>query len=447
MVKFVISSSVYQAQICDLLPCNDNSKSQLVHSLLAAYDVFKHFDKVIRIPYTNKSTLAKFHSKAFLDVVLDGALDRDTIEDEDWPQLTLIADRYLSNSGTSCESMGWCKSKRDLHRRYLSSTCSNTHESDTQGSALDEDNNNRSTLEYYGLVDDCPIFDYLPMYVHTVAGATLSLLQELSYDEGPTIAINWDGGRHHAMKSKASGFCYVNDIVLLIQGLRRKGFSKISYLDFDLHHGDGVENAFLYSKNVQTCSVHMFEPGFFPGTGDHKNCKLNNVINIPLLHGLDDKSLNRIADEIIMPSIRAHDPEVIIIQCGGDGLCGDKYGEWQLSIRGLTTIILKIVSLFRYRKVVLLGGGGYNPKLQSRFYTYLTTELLHACKGIPSCISNDEDELIKDHELIEVYEGENYKYWHYEYPGIHRKSLLNDNTEAYFSKLRHLFAAGAASKV
>lgn len=57
------------------------------------------------------------------------------------------------------------------------------------------------------------------------------------------IAINWGGGLHHAKKGEASGFCYVNDCVLGILELL-KTFPRVLYIDIDIHHGDGVEEAF-----------------------------------------------------------------------------------------------------------------------------------------------------------------------------------------------------------
>ena len=57
------------------------------------------------------------------------------------------------------------------------------------------------------------------------------------------IAINWSGGLHHAKKMEASGFCYVNDIVLAILELL-KYHPRVLYIDIDIHHGDGVEEAF-----------------------------------------------------------------------------------------------------------------------------------------------------------------------------------------------------------
>ena len=57
------------------------------------------------------------------------------------------------------------------------------------------------------------------------------------------IAINWSGGLHHAKKREASGFCYTNDIVLAILELLRTHM-RVLYIDIDVHHGDGVEEAF-----------------------------------------------------------------------------------------------------------------------------------------------------------------------------------------------------------
>jgi acetoin utilization deacetylase AcuC-like enzyme len=69
------------------------------------------------------------------------------------------------------------------------------------------------------------------------------------------IAINWAGGLHHAKKKEASGFCYVNDIVLCILELL-KFYPRVIYIDVDVHHGDGVEEAFYLTNRVMTVSYH-----------------------------------------------------------------------------------------------------------------------------------------------------------------------------------------------
>jgi histone deacetylase 1/2 len=107
-----------------------------------------------------------------------------------------------------------------------------------------------------------------------------SLLQggavKLNHGEAD-VAINWAGGLHHAKKSEASGFCYVNDIVLGILELLKYFFvllpnllryhQRVLYIDVDIHHGDGVEEAFYTTDRVLTLSLHKFGD-YFPGTGD-----------------------------------------------------------------------------------------------------------------------------------------------------------------------------------
>jgi histone deacetylase 1/2 len=67
--------------------------------------------------------------------------------------------------------------------------------------------------------------------------------------------LNWAGGMHHAKKAEASGFCYVNDIVLAILELL-KTHARVLYVDIDIHHGDGVEEAFYLTDRVMTVSFH-----------------------------------------------------------------------------------------------------------------------------------------------------------------------------------------------
>mmetsp|Transcript_19522 Transcript_19522/g.77813 ORF Transcript_19522/g.77813 Transcript_19522/m.77813 type:complete len:195 (+) Transcript_19522:239-823(+) len=90
---------------------------------------------------------------------------------------------------------------------------------------------------------DCPLFDNLYNYCRLTSGGSVDGARLLG--SGRTdIAINWAGGLHHAKASEASGFCYVNDIVLSIIELLRF-FTRVLYIDIDVHHGDGVEEAFF----------------------------------------------------------------------------------------------------------------------------------------------------------------------------------------------------------
>ena len=105
------------------------------------------------------------------------------------------------------------------------------------------------------------------------------------------IAINWAGGLHHAKKREASGFCYVNDIVLCILELLLI-YPRVIYLDIDVHHGDGVEEAFFTTNRVMTVSFHQYGEEFFPGSGSIDSIGeasgRHYSINVPLKPGITD---------------------------------------------------------------------------------------------------------------------------------------------------------------
>eukprot|EP00478_Filoreta_tenera_P002535 GABV01002631.1.p2 GENE.GABV01002631.1~~GABV01002631.1.p2 ORF type:complete len:112 (+),score=35.82 GABV01002631.1:35-337(+) len=89
---------------------------------------------------------------------------------------------------------------------------------------------------------DSPVFDGLFRYCQTYTGGSIDGAQKLNH--GLTdVAVNWSGGLHHAKKAEAAGFCYVNDIVVAILELL-KYHKRVMYIDIDIHHGDGVEEAF-----------------------------------------------------------------------------------------------------------------------------------------------------------------------------------------------------------
>lgn len=470
MTFLAISTSAFQAQVSDLLPCNNNAKSSLTFAMLKAYGLIHHFNHVIDFPYCSKSDLKQFHSQEYLDLILNSKFNSTTAWDDEhcsWGTFSSAANNWMSlqDDPSSCV---WFESKPDLYQHFLQHT---ELESDTDTKAskrsrwgklfnsCNEAGDNQETDAKYdsgsesndvkanhlvnaGLSHDCHPFAYLPMYCQVVTGATIKLARYASSRQQRTISVNWDGGRHHAFKSKASGFCYVNDIAILIQKLRRRGIHKISYLDFDLHHGDGVERAFQHSANVQTISIHMYEEGFFPGTGTLKDASSGrNIVNIPVLHGMDDTFLNEVVNRVVIPCLHNHNPEVVIIQCGGDGLIGDKYKEWQLTLKGLTDTIMKVVEDFPSSNIVLLGGGGYNEKLMSRFYTYLTWRIVSKySENAPTDNPFDRhDDVIPDHEFIDSYKDEFYKFWAYDIEGLKSKLLKNHNSLEHIEKLARFY--------
>ena len=121
---------------------------------------------------------------------------------------------------------------------------------------------NIKQLQRFNLGEDCPVFDGLYDFCQLSAGGSIGGAVKLNMKKAD-IAINWAGGLHHAKKCEASGFCYVNDIVLSILELLKE-HQRVLYVDIDIHHGDGVEEAFYTTDRVMTvCAyVHMHACSF-----------------------------------------------------------------------------------------------------------------------------------------------------------------------------------------
>ena len=143
--------------------------------------------------------------------------------------------------------------------------------------------------------NDCPWFPGLFEFSQISCGGSIDAAIKLNH-RSSDICINWAGGLHHAKKQEAKGFCYVNDIILAILELL-KYHQRVLYIDIDVHHGDGVEEAFYTTNRVMTVSFHRYGD-FFPGTGDIKDIGENEgkgySVNVPLLNGLDDDSFTEI---------------------------------------------------------------------------------------------------------------------------------------------------------
>lgn len=133
-----------------------------------------------------------------------------------------------------------------------------------------------SEMARYNLGEDCPVFDNLFEFCQIYAGGTIDAARRLN-NQLCDIAINWAGGLHHAKKCAASGFCYINDLVLGILELL-KYHPRVLYIDIDVHHGDGVEEAFYFTDRVMTVSFHKYGDKFFPGTGDLKGKEMEDSI-------------------------------------------------------------------------------------------------------------------------------------------------------------------------
>ncbi|KRX94140.1 Histone deacetylase 1, partial [Trichinella pseudospiralis] len=221
------------------------------------------------------------------------------------------------------------------------------------------------SMHRYNVGDDCPLFNGMFSFCQISAGGSLACAQKITSEEAD-IVINWGGGLHHARSREASGFCYVNDIVLAILHLLEY-YQRVLYIDIDCHHGDGVEEAFYATNRVLTMSFHKFGE-FFPGSGDINDIGADEgryyAVNVPLRDGITDEHYQQLFEPIVHMAVQYFQPNVIVMQCGSDSLSGDRLGVLNLTAKG-------------YRKslnipLMLVGGGGYTIKNVARCWTYET---------------------------------------------------------------------------
>ncbi|XP_059306723.1 histone deacetylase 6-like isoform X1 [Lycium ferocissimum] len=226
-------------------------------------------------------------------------------------------------------------------------------------------------LRRFNVGSDCPVFDGLFDFCQASAGGSIGAAVKLNHQDAD-IAINWAGGLHHAKKSAASGFCYVNDIVLGILELL-KSHKRVLYIDIDVHHGDGVEEAFYTTDRVMTVSFHKFGD-FFPGTGHIKDIGIGTgkyyALNAPLNDGIDDESFRHLFRPVILKVMDVYQPDVVVLQCGADSLAGDRLGLFNLSVHGHADC-LRFLRSFNV-PLMILGGGGYTIRNVARCWCYET---------------------------------------------------------------------------
>ncbi|KAI5787611.1 histone deacetylase 1 [Peziza echinospora] len=223
----------------------------------------------------------------------------------------------------------------------------------------------------YNVGDDCPVFDGLFEFCGISGGGSMEGAARLNRGKCD-IAINWSGGLHHAKKSEASGFCYINDIVLgIIELLRYK--QRVLYIDIDVHHGDGVEEAFYTTDRVMTVSFHKYGE-YFPGTGELRDIGVGSgkyyAVNFPLRDGITDGTYKSVFEPVIGAVMEWYRPDAVVLQCGADSLSGDRLGCFNLSMKGHANCVAYVKSF--NLPTLVLGGGGYTMRNVSRAWTYET---------------------------------------------------------------------------
>jgi acetoin utilization protein AcuC len=238
---------------------------------------------------------------------------------------------------------------------------------------------------------DNPIFPSMHEAGAIVAGASVAAADAV-WNGTHAHAFNAAGGLHHAMPSRASGFCVYDDPAVAIAWLLANGAERVAYVDVDVHHGDGVQAIFWDEPRVLTISLHEFEPFmFFPGTG-HLSERggpnaFGSALNIPLPPGTGDDTWLEALTTIVPKAVGDFAPDVLVTQLGCDTHHTDPLAQLRLTTaayREVARVLHALAHEAAGGRWVATGGGGYRwAHVVPRAWTLYFAEMAGAADELP----------------------------------------------------------------
>lgn len=212
---------------------------------------------------------------------------------------------------------------------------------------------------------DNPIFSDMHEAGALVAGASLEAARAVR-EGSVSHAFNAAGGLHHAMRSRASGFCVYDDPAIAIAWLLEQGVHPVAYVDVDVHHGDGVQAIFYDEPRVLTISIHQSGETLFPGTGfveeRGSGAAEGTAVNVPLWPGVSDVGWLAAFREVVPPIVRAFAPKVLVTQLGCDTHRTDPLAQLLLTTNAYREVAAELHALAHevtQGRWIATGGGGY----------------------------------------------------------------------------------------
>ncbi len=212
---------------------------------------------------------------------------------------------------------------------------------------------------------DVPAFHGMHEVSALIAGGSISGVERILAGEAQHV-FSPAGGLHHAMRTRAAGFCIYNDVALAVAAARDAGH-RVLYIDLDVHHGDGTQALFWDDPQVLTFSVHESGRSLFPGSGMLAEMGEGKgkgfAVNAPLDHGVGDESWWAVVDFMLPVLADMFKPSFIVSQHGCDTHVLDPLAHLRLSTASYVRACALVDGLAHEHaegRWFATGGGGYD---------------------------------------------------------------------------------------
>ena len=176
---------------------------------------------------------------------------------------------------------------------------------------------------------------------------------------------------HHATPSRGMGFCLLNTAAVAAAGALARGLDRVLIVDWDVHHGNGTQDAFYATDRVLYCSIH--QSPLYPGTGAADETGIGAgadcTLNVPVHPGAGDETYVRLFDDVMLPRAREYQPQLILVSAGFDAHAADPLAGVRLTEAGFATLASRLAALADDEcggRLVAVLEGGYHPRALAR---------------------------------------------------------------------------------
>ncbi|MCK9579875.1 MAG: histone deacetylase [Methanoregula sp.] len=194
---------------------------------------------------------------------------------------------------------------------------------------------------------------------HRAVGGAIAALDHALNGEHTFAFVRPPG--HHAERARAMGFCLFNNVAIAAHKAL-DSVDRVAIVDWDIHHGNGIQNAFYLSNRVLYCSVH--QAPLFPYTGRIEETGNGTgkgfTINAPLSTGSSIADYHAVFSEVFVPAIERFRPDILLIAAGQDILSDDPLGGMKLQPEDFT-ILTTLLTRTTDTGIALVLEGGYSP--------------------------------------------------------------------------------------